>query len=54
MMNVVKPIAPTGIRFPDPLKKLLREVAKVEGRSLNNEVIKRIERSLREDGFIKA
>ncbi|MGY0156352.1 Arc family DNA-binding protein [Edwardsiella tarda] len=28
-------------------------VAKEEGRSLNSEVVKRIERSLKEDGFIK-
>ncbi|WP_373926357.1 Arc family DNA-binding protein [Enterobacter hormaechei] len=42
------------MRFPDHLKELLRVVAREEGRSLNNEVIKRIERSLKEDGFIKA
>ena len=53
-MERVRDIAPTGIRFPDHLKELLKVVAKEEGRSLNNEVIKRIERSLKEDGFIKA
>ncbi|EQA1694574.1 Arc family DNA-binding protein [Enterobacter cloacae] len=53
-MERVRDIAPTGIRFPDHLKELLKVVAKGEGRSLNNEVIKRIERSLKEDGFIKA
>lgn len=51
---MVKDIAPTGIRFPEQLKELLKNVAKEEGRSLNNEVIKRIERSLKEDGHIKA
>ncbi|HFF2524674.1 TPA: Arc family DNA-binding protein [Enterobacter cloacae] len=53
-MSNVRDIPPTGIRFPEHLKKLLKSVAKGEGRSLNNEVIKRIERSLKEDGFIKA
>ncbi|WP_158782509.1 Arc family DNA-binding protein [Pantoea sp. BAV 3049] len=47
-------IPPTGIRFPEALKILLKQVAKEEGRSVNSEVIKRIERSLKEDGFIKA
>ncbi|EKA7106809.1 Arc family DNA-binding protein [Salmonella enterica] len=45
---------PTGIRFPSYLKELIKKSAKEEGRSLNSEVIKRIERSLKEDGFIKA
>lgn len=52
-MENARNIAPTGIRFPESTKELLRQVAKGEGRSLNSEVIKRIERSLREDGFIK-
>lgn len=46
-------IPPTGIRFPGYLKELIKKSAKEEGRSLNSEVIKRIERSLKEDGFIK-
>jgi len=46
-------ISPTGIRFPESLKEIIKKVAKEEGRSLNSEVIKRIERSLKEDGFIK-
>ncbi|MEP8949543.1 Arc family DNA-binding protein (plasmid) [Enterobacter asburiae] len=53
-MCKVSNIPPTGIRFPEYLKELLKEVAKSEGRSVNNEVVKRIERSLKEDGFIKA
>lgn len=53
-MKNVKSITPTGIRFPDWLKEILKLAAKGEGRSLNSEVIKRIERSLKEDGFIKA
>lgn len=53
-MDKVSNIAPTGIRFPDYLKDLLKKVAKEEGRSLNNEVIKRLERSLKDDGFIRA
>ncbi|WP_241697886.1 Arc family DNA-binding protein [Enterobacter cloacae] len=47
-------IPPTGIRFPKYLKEIIKKAAKEEGRSLNSEVIKRIERSLKEDGFIKA
>lgn len=46
-------IPPTGIRFPEHLKEIIKRAAKEEGRSLNSEVIKRIERSLKEDGFIK-
>lgn len=53
-MKMVRDIAPTGIRFPESLKELLKQAAKKEGRSVNNEVVKRIERSLMEDGFIKA
>lgn len=47
-------VTPTGIRFPKDLKVILKIVAKQEGRSVSSEVIKRIERSLKEDGFIKA
>lgn len=53
-MENARNIPPTGIRLPDALKDLLKQAAKGEGRSLNSEVIKRIERSLKEDGFIKA
>ncbi|EAM9413086.1 Arc family DNA-binding protein [Salmonella enterica] len=53
-MEQVHNIPPTGIRFPGHLKEIIKKVAKEEGRSLNSEVIKRIERSLKEDGFIKA
>ncbi|MFU0948653.1 Arc family DNA-binding protein [Kluyvera ascorbata] len=53
-MEQVRSIAPTGIRFPEHLKEIIKKAAKEEGRSLNNEVIKRIERSLKEDGLIKA
>ncbi|HBS3704802.1 TPA: Arc family DNA-binding protein [Klebsiella quasipneumoniae subsp. quasipneumoniae] len=53
-MKSVPAVPPTGIRFPDDIKRLLKEVAKRDGRSMNSEVVKRIERSLREDGFIKS
>ncbi|WP_418458394.1 Arc family DNA-binding protein [Citrobacter braakii] len=53
-MKHARNIAPTGIRFPEQLKEIIKKAAKQEGRSVNSEVIKRIERSLREDGFIKA
>lgn len=53
-MQNARNITPTGIRFPGYLKELIKKSAKEEGRSLNSEVIKRIERSLKEDGFIKA
>lgn len=53
-MEQVRNIPPTGIRFPESLKEIIKKAAKEEGRSLNSEVIKRIERSLKEDGFIKA
>lgn len=53
-MENARSIPPTGIRFPEYLKEIIKMAAKEEGRSLNSEVIKRIERSLKEDGFIKA
>ncbi|WP_210453112.1 Arc family DNA-binding protein [Pantoea ananatis] len=53
-MDNIGIIPPTGIRFPEHLKELIKKAAKEEGRSLNSEVIKRIERSLKEDGYIKA
>lgn len=53
-MKQVKNIPPTGIRFPESLKEMLKLAARGEGRSLNSEVIKRIEKSLKEDGYIKA
>lgn len=53
-MENARSIQPTGIRFPRYLKEIIKKVAREEGRSLNSEVIRRIERSLREDGFIKA
>ncbi|HCT1737747.1 TPA: Arc family DNA-binding protein [Salmonella enterica subsp. enterica serovar Bredeney] len=53
-MEQIHNIPPTGIRFPEHLKEIIKKAAKEEGRSLNSEVIKRIERSLKEDGLIKA
>lgn len=53
-MENAQKIAPTGIRFSEDLKAIIKMAAKKEGRSVNSEVIKRIERSLKEDGFIKA
>ncbi|PWV99560.1 Arc family DNA-binding protein [Mangrovibacter plantisponsor] len=53
-MDNTRNITPTGIRFPDSLKEIIKLAAKEGGRSVNREVIKRIERSLKEDGFIKA
>lgn len=52
-MENARNIPPTGIRFPGSLKEIIKKAAMAEGRSLNSEVIKRIERSLKEDGFIK-
>ena len=53
-MIKVRDISPTGIRFPDHIKNLLKLVAKDEGRSVSSEVIKRIEKSLMEDGLLSA
>lgn len=53
-MKDARLIAPTGIRFPEHLKEALKMAAKGEGRSLNSEAVKRIERSLREDGLLQA
>lgn len=53
-MENARNIAPTGIRFPASLKAALKKAAKDEGRSLNSEAIKRLERSLREDGLLQA
>lgn len=53
-MLQVKDIAPTGVRLPPELKEILKLAAKQEGRSLNSELIKRLERSLKEDGLLQA
>lgn len=52
-MENARNIPPTGVRMPEFLKELLKQSARGEGRSLNSEVIKRLERSLKEDGIIK-
>lgn len=51
-MKNARSIQPTGIRFPEYLKDVMKKVAKGEGRSLNTEVIRRLEKSLRDDGFM--
>ena len=53
-MENARNIAPTGIRFPEHLKEALKKAAKGEGRSLNSEAVKRLERSLKEDGLLQA
>lgn len=42
-------IPPTGIRFPEWLKEALKNAANEECRSFNGEVIKRLERSFKEE-----
>lgn len=51
-MKEARNIPPTGIRFPDWLKDALKEAASKECRSLNGEVIKRLEKSLRDEGLL--
>ncbi|EOI6456165.1 Arc family DNA-binding protein [Yersinia enterocolitica] len=51
-MEKVSNIPPTGIRLPDWLKDALKSSASKECRSLNGEVIKRLEKSLREEGLL--
>lgn len=51
-MEKTRNIPPTGIRFPDWLKDALKSSASKECRSLNGEVIKRLEKSLREEGLL--
>jgi len=53
-MLQIKDIAPTGVRLPPELKEILKLAAKHEGRSLNSELIKRLERSLKDDGLLQA
>jgi len=53
-MKQINKVPPTGIRFPRWLKDALKKAASDECRSFNGEVIKRLERSLKEDGIIKA
>lgn len=45
-MRKVRDIAPFGVRMPAELKELLEFEAKTNGRSLNNEIIGRLKRSL--------
>lgn len=42
----IRDIAPFGIRMSTELKEILQEEAKKNGRSLNSEIIKRLEDSL--------
>lgn len=44
----VRDIAPTGVRMPGWLKEALQAAAKKEHRSLNAEILRRLERSLSE------
>jgi predicted HicB family RNase H-like nuclease len=53
-MYQVKDIPPTGVRLPPGLKEILKSAARNEGRSLNSELIKRLEKSLKQDGLLKA
>ncbi|MGL6191406.1 MAG: Arc family DNA-binding protein [Serratia nevei] len=51
-MEQARNIPPTGIRFPEWLKQALKDAASKECRSLNGEVIKRLERSLKDEGLL--
>lgn len=51
-MENARNIPPTGIRFPQWLKDALKKAASEECRSFNGEVIKRLEKSFREDGVV--
>jgi len=51
-MENARNIPPTGIRFPEWLKDALKSAASKECRSLNGEVIKRLEKSLKEEGLL--
>ncbi|XES82761.1 Arc family DNA-binding protein [Franconibacter pulveris] len=51
-MKDARNIPPTGIRFPEWLKEALKAAANKECRSLNSEVIKRLEKSLKEEGLL--
>ncbi|ELI7915925.1 Arc family DNA-binding protein [Yersinia enterocolitica] len=51
-MGNARNIPPTGIRFPNWLKEALKSSANKECRSLNGEVIKRLEKSLKEEGLL--
>lgn len=52
-MKGASKIPPTSIRMPEDLKEALKRAAESEGRSLNSETLKRLERTLKEDGFLK-
>jgi hypothetical protein len=45
-------IPPFGLRMQPGLKRRLEEAAKANGRSLNSEIVARLERSFREDGRV--
>ncbi|WP_145507653.1 Arc family DNA-binding protein [Yersinia hibernica] len=53
-MKNARSIPPTGIRMPDEMKTLLKELAKREDRSLNSEIIRRLKDSLITDGAMSA
>lgn len=53
MIEGMRNIAPTGVRMSETLKAMLKKSAKDEGRSLNSEIVKRLERSLKQDGLLQ-
>lgn len=46
-MKVGREVAPTGLRIPVDLKKWLKDQAAKNGRSLNSEIIHRLESTRR-------
>lgn len=44
-------IAPFGLRMPEDMKKYLEDAAKANGRSLNAEVVFRLEKSIDQEEF---
>lgn len=52
-MKGMRSIAPMGVRIPDELKEKIQEKAKINGRSMNAEIVFLLEQSLSDIGFEK-
>lgn len=48
-MSVVSQIAPFGVRLPESLKQELKQVAVENSRSLNTEIVYRLQQSLKKE-----
>lgn len=52
-MEKARQITPFGLRLPEALRERLRKAAEIEGRSLNSEIVRRLESSFSEGSTVR-